>query len=320
MNETVKRYRKTMKRIGIALLLWMCLFYSLLICAQFGGELIGKSLPPQKAEIVTSVLSAAAYLAAFTLASILYHVIDKQKYDCPFRFTPRLPKNTFTVIFAGVACTFAMSFLNNIAVSMMGFSPAIEIFSYPAEYPSDVYIILQLISVGLVPAFCEELLFRGVVLSNLLPYGKASAIVISSVLFGLMHGNAYQFVYATVAGLIMGSVYVLTDSIWCSILMHMINNTLSILQISLADRFSEEHGNILTMIFFCIMLFVGTLCIFRLVTKKIPEGKDASSEISKLTFSDGISVGDAAKGFLVPSMLVFIIISWFEGIAAAALV
>ena len=249
MNETVARYKRTMLRIGATLILWITLFFGLALLAELVATAIGRFLDPRGAEVLSSLLSAAAYLAAFTLAAVFYHILDRQKYDCPFRFTPSLPKNTFVIVFAGVACTFAMSFFNSIAVSLMGISTGIEIFSYPTEYSSDMSIILQVISIGLVPAFCEELLFRGVVLSNLMPYGKASAIVISSVLFGLMHGNMYQFVYTTVAGLIMGSVYVLTESLWCSIVMHMINNTLSILQVAISDRFSEEHGTVLIMIF-----------------------------------------------------------------------
>lgn len=320
MKEMAKRYKKTMLRVGAALLLWMIMFYGLAFVSAMVSEIIGEFCSPTVTEVVSSLISAAAYLAAFILASFLFHVIDKQSYDCPLRFTPILPKNSFAIIFAGVACTFALSFLNTIVVSMMGFSSPVEIFSYPAEYSSDVSLILQLISIGLVPAFCEELLFRGVILSNLMPYGKASAVIISSVLFGLMHGNIYQFIYTTVAGLIMGSVYVLTDSLWCSIILHMINNSLSVLQSALMDRFSDEHGMVLTILFFITVIFIGTLCIFRLVTKRGSDGEDLSDHISKLTFSGEVSIRETARGFLVPTVLVFVILSWLEGFLTASLI
>ena len=137
-------------------------------------------------------------------------------------------------------------------------------------------------AVAIVPAFCEELLFRGVVLSNLMPYGKANAIIVSAMLFGLMHGNLYQFLYTTAAGIIMGCVYVLTDSIWCSILLHLINNTISLLQMSIDDRFASEYSWIIVVAIECVIIFAGIICAFLLVTKKNKEGKCLSFE--SLTF------------------------------------
>ncbi|GEM_PF-5346365 len=92
---------------------------------------------------------------------------------------------------------------------------------------TNVGIILYYIYVAIFPAVFEEFLFRGVILGALLPYGKTQAIVISSVIFGLMHVNPIQAIFATVIGLVLGKLYVDSGSIWWGSLIHFIINSLA---------------------------------------------------------------------------------------------
>lgn len=77
--------------------------------------------------------------------------------------------------------------------------------------------------VGFGAPIAEELLFRGVLLRGLLPYGKKSAIIVTSLLFGLFHGNLMQAPYAFVVGLVFGYVAVEYNILWAMVL-HMFNN------------------------------------------------------------------------------------------------
>lgn len=77
--------------------------------------------------------------------------------------------------------------------------------------------------VGFAAPIAEELLFRGVLLRGLLPYGKKSAIIVTSLLFGLFHGNLMQAPYAFVVGLVFGYVAVEYNILWAMVL-HMFNN------------------------------------------------------------------------------------------------
>jgi membrane protease YdiL (CAAX protease family) len=73
-------------------------------------------------------------------------------------------------------------------------------------------------------------MFRGLILTNLAPYGKGMAIVTSALLFGLMHMNPAQFFYTTLMGIILGLIYVKTGSIWVCIAIHFANNAIACLQ------------------------------------------------------------------------------------------
>ena len=67
-----------------------------------------------------------------------------------------------------------------------------------------VAIALYLVNLAVLPAFWEELLFRGYVLGALKRYGNFFALITSSLLFALLHGNPYQAVNAFMLGLAMG--------------------------------------------------------------------------------------------------------------------
>ncbi len=81
----------------------------------------------------------------------------------------------------------------------------------------------QIIYVAFIGPIFEELLFRGAILKALEKYGKVFAIVISSILFGLMHMHLFQSVFAAVVGLILGYVAIEYSIKW-AILLHVLNN------------------------------------------------------------------------------------------------
>ena len=69
----------------------------------------------------------------------------------------------------------------------------------------------------------EEIIFRGLVLRHLEPYGKNFAIVMSAFTFGIFHGNIVQIPYAFLVGLVLGYVAIEYNILWAMVL-HMINN------------------------------------------------------------------------------------------------
>ncbi len=81
--------------------------------------------------------------------------------------------------------------------------------------------------VGLLGPIMEELLFRGLILRRLLPYGRTFAIVTSALMFGLFHGNFFQMGYAFTIGLGLGYITVRTGSMVHAVVMHVCFNTYS---------------------------------------------------------------------------------------------
>ncbi len=89
----------------------------------------------------------------------------------------------------------------------------------------DVPFWQQLLIVAVVPAICEEIAFRGLILSGFLQHYKpAGAIVMSSILFGVSHMVPQQMIAATLLGIILGMVATRTGSILPGILFHALHN------------------------------------------------------------------------------------------------
>ena len=75
----------------------------------------------------------------------------------------------------------------------------------------------------------EELVYRGGILMSLRRFGDKFAITVSAILFGLMHGNILQAIFATIVGFVLGYICVKTNSLRYCIIIHMLNNFVSLL-------------------------------------------------------------------------------------------
>jgi membrane protease YdiL (CAAX protease family) len=83
--------------------------------------------------------------------------------------------------------------------------------------------------VVIVAPVLEEIVFRGIIMKGLINKGlnPMKAIIISAVIFGIVHQNPWQFVGAGLLGCVLGLVYYKTKSLLASILLHAFNNLLS---------------------------------------------------------------------------------------------
>ncbi len=111
------------------------------------------------------------------------------------------------------------------------------------EYSTDIIDTPMPVAVfvmAILPPLCEELAFRGVVYGgyrrDCRPVG---AIFMSALLFGLMHGNVNQCVYAFVMGVAMALMVEATGSIWPSILIHAFINLRTVVAMFLLDHLQE---------------------------------------------------------------------------------
>ena len=90
-------------------------------------------------------------------------------------------------------------------------------------------LLLSLVSTAVLPAIFEELVFRGVILQLLRPAGDVTALVLSSVLFGMTHGNVEQIPFATLFGLACGYFVLKTGNIYLGMVLHFLNNAVAVL-------------------------------------------------------------------------------------------
>jgi sodium transport system permease protein len=88
--------------------------------------------------------------------------------------------------------------------------------------PAPLWLVWLVI--GLTPAICEELFFRGLVLSGLRRIGCWPALLVCALLFGLAHSSVYRLMPTFFIGLLLSWLVWRTGSIWTSITAHALNN------------------------------------------------------------------------------------------------
>ena len=119
--------------------------------------------------------------------------------------------------------------------------------------------ILALISHALVPAVLEEALFRYIPMRLLAPHSPRYAIVISAVFFALVHQDLFTIPYALVAGVIFMAVNLATDSVIPSLVIHFVNNALSV-----TLGFITYEGNlIILMLWLALIVLASVIMIIK---------------------------------------------------------
>ncbi|AZB02026.1 CPBP family intramembrane metalloprotease [Chryseobacterium joostei] len=106
-----------------------------------------------------------------------------------------------------------------------------EYFTQLMSQLTDDPAIMLIMTVMMAPIF-EEIIFRGIIQKGLINKGVEpwKAILYASIIFGIVHGNPWQFISAVMLGCVLGLVYYKTKSLLIPILLHGFNNlTLSLL-------------------------------------------------------------------------------------------
>ncbi len=164
---------------------------------------------------------------------------------------------------------------------------------------------LSFIAIAVTPAIIEELALRGVVLQPLRRYGDKFAIVVSAMIFSLLHGNMEQIPYTFTAGLMLGYVAIATGSLWPGIIIHFINNAISTAIVGAADLFGERASNF-TAIGCCACLFIVFLIG---ILKYVKLNYKAEFKKGVKTLSTTEKFGAV---FLTPLMIIAILIMIWE--------
>ena len=101
---------------------------------------------------------------------------------------------------------------------------------------------LVLLAFAATPAICEELVFRGFLLSGFRRSGKVGvAIVLSSLSFGIIHMIPQQVFNAALLGVVLGVICVRSRSIVPCVAFHFVNNTLAILHGRAGDQIPDSN-------------------------------------------------------------------------------
>ena len=320
MNANELYFRKTVSSIGWAMLIFLALLNVFGITISLVPAIL--SLFPMSTvavNIVYQLLYAAGYLLSFMLpVAFLKLFIKKAGYPyAPMYASLKVSGYLPLILFAGVTLIFAFASINASLVSIFDYSAfSSDVLWGESSHKAQPYeFVLQFIVMCVVPGFCEEFLFRGAILTNCLPFGRSNAILISSLLFGLMHQNAEQILYAFAAGIVLGLVYEKTGSIWNCTILHVFNNFMSLTGGLIVEKLGQEWLGYTCYVMFETGLFVlGFLSIGILIVRFFSQKQDLREGVfgKKLPAADHyathpVSAGRIGKLFCAPSMVLFLV-------------
>jgi len=214
-NESAAHERPLWRRIVDYPLVALVIAVVLFIAASALAMVIGKPLQPMP-QIERTVLRA---LIGIVLVVAVYKLVIARLGERP-RDDLRLDKDTGRNLGLGMALGFAI-----MAVSV-GIAAVLGV--YRIVGPGDTSrLVLELVTVAILPGIMEEMLFRGILFRWIEDFGGSwAALLVTSALFGLAHimnPNATwfsSFAIAMEAGVLLGGAYMLTRSLWFPMGLH----------------------------------------------------------------------------------------------------
>lgn len=140
-----------------------------------------------------------------------------------------------------------------------------KLFSITNTLSDNKYLIITLISSGIVGPILEEYLFRGIVYNELKTFNNEKVSMwLSIIIFALFHNTFSQICYAFIIGYVLIKLYIKTHSLICTSIFHMISNiTVSLFINSLISL------NIILSILLIIVLLIIFIFSYKFMYKKI---------------------------------------------------
>jgi len=277
------------------------IFATLKIGNMSGTEFLDEPAIRQVQQILFSMIYfLIPFLVCFKLAK--FRISDLVSYK-------KVEKKLILPLFLmGVSfCSFA-----NIAVSY-----AAAIFqSFGIDYnvdfgpnPTGFFgFCLTFISTVVTPALVEEFICRGLILGSLRRFGDGFAIIVSAILFGLMHGNFQQIPFAFLVGLVLGFIVVKSGSLWVAVAVHAFNNFISVSFDYIFASFSDNAQNMIYTFILAICLLTGIIAVLLL--------KNADSDFYKIEKAQTeLTEKQKYKWFFKsPTIVIFIVFALIESV------
>ena len=210
--------------------------------------------------------SMFAIVLPFTIGNFLIKRITPS-----YRISYHLPK-TKSLLFAALAISFLTLIISNFVTSffiLAAESVGFEFEIYPFEAAKNVPDFLwQFLATAITPALVEEFAMRGVVLQSLRKYGDSFAIIVSAVIFALMHGNMVQTPFALILGIVIGWFVVITDSLWTGIAIHLMNNTYALVVTTMGEYLSDGWYLVIAAVINVVGSLLGLAAIIWLIATR----------------------------------------------------
>ena len=268
-RETMKRVRKSFSRVGLIYIAFLAvsnLSQGAVMLLVFKITASIKHLSQNTFMLLTMLTMLSMYPLAVPLTALLMKLVPSagQVGNEQWSFGKLCGFFTFSmgILYAG-------NMIGTILMTAAGILKGEPIVNDVQEMILTMEPWLILIVAVIVAPIMEELVFRKFLLDRIAGFGHWTAMTVSGVIFGIAHGNFYQFFYAFGLGMVFSYIYLHTGKIIYTIVFHiLINFCGSILPIFLLNLM-EKHlllggfltiGNLMVMFGFMICALILWIC------------------------------------------------------------
>lgn len=167
----------------------------------------------------------------------------------------------FFMLLAVIAMIAGSALIN---LAMCRLFPGGYVGSVPSVTAGGQDLFFAVIALAVLPALTEELLFRGIVLTEYQSVSVPFAVIISSLLFAMIHLNLARLPAYFFCGILLAVVAYATRSVFASMIVHLLNNVVALF----LDRFvysvagNTEGRSVLLSFILCCVLFISLVLMF----------------------------------------------------------
>ncbi|WP_353092552.1 CPBP family intramembrane glutamic endopeptidase [Tissierella praeacuta] len=269
---------KPLKRNSILEVNFLYLILGLLLC--FVGSIV------QDREIYSGILITEYII--ILLPNLIYLKSKGESLKKSLRLNRISLKQALYVILITIFSYPIAIFLNTLVITILSFFGELLPSSVPLPENMRLYF-LSIFIIAFAPCICEEVMFRGTIMNAYNKIGKKKAIIYSAFLFGLFHLNLQNFLGPMFLGIIFGIIVYKTNSIYSSMLGHLLNNSIAMTigyfgmkaQNKVAEVPVYEVPYITQMLILLSIigvLAIASLIILQKLIKKLPEGESIVEE------------------------------------------
>lgn len=184
-----------------------------------------------------------SFAPSYFIGFPIFFILTRKMKTLPIRKSKMRASEFFALFLIAEVGMTVGNLIGNIFSSFFGTVMDKEVTNSIDELVTAAPIWLIVLVVVIIGPIFEELIFRKLMMDRFSRYGSGVAIVVTSIAFGLFHGNFYQFFYALAIGLILGYIYSKTRNVIYPIVMHMIINFLgSVATLPVASRIDEYYS------------------------------------------------------------------------------
>lgn len=280
-NNMKKALRKAGSLVGLAIILYVVIQN----LAVFAMEVFGMMEKYESNQIYAGAVDILFIIFGLLLPFVLlakpmknnadYYAYQSSQLGMPMKKTNQLilgkPKSVFDAflaVIAGLGICMAANILTGIfTVFMSAFG--YELSSPDIAMPKGVAgIFVTVLKVSILTGVVEELALRGYVMGSVRVFGDKFAIGVTAVVFALMHGNLVQSPFALIAGFALGYFAIKTSSLWTAIVIHLLNNLISVVITYLYDYIPEEQINIIYYALIFSLMILGAIALVILLARR----------------------------------------------------